>query len=179
MKLYTQTDKRWNYDIMTGFDDMPIIKEEEAVKRWGHELNDYFGRWGCLITSLCNIQKYRGVEMTPKNLNTLLRLNEGYKYLKLKDNCPQKQESFAVWDTILKLIGARAVKFNVDKKYIEIKNPLKFYIARIPFNPPKIMSGHYNIILGNNPIMHFDSDTGEVRDDWQDNKYYSVLEITF
>lgn len=182
MNYYTQSHKIWKKDIMTGSFDLPGISNEESAERWNNK-NDTIGRYGCLITSLVNAYNFYNKRMlkTPFSFNKELRNNKGYKVLKLKQKCPISQESFLEWDVSINLLNIKNVVFNYIGP-LNIKKENEFYILRCPYNPIKnIYSGHYNLIVDvkNSKIIHFDSDKGVFRYDFEKNKNYHITQIIF
>jgi len=173
MLLFRQTDERWIKDSMTGEDDFPNMKEKEISARWekhkNGKRNDTIGRYGCLITALCSAycEKYNTTLRIPSKGNELMRYYKGYEALQDISNCKPwgYMESNIVW-AIAKMVFK--IK-NIDYYWtgeIDIKHPDYYYIARVPYDPQKIMSGHYCLITGNNPIKYHDTDSGVIRTDW-------------
>ena len=180
MKLFTQTDLRWSNEVMTEAMDLTNITSEEATKRWGSRAKDFIWRWGCFVTAICNAKLYMGERLDPMELNNLIRKNKGYWVLKQGKDCPIGKESYVDWEVLLPIIKAKNIRFNISKDEIDISHPSKYYIAKVPFNPPKTMSGHFNLIVGTEGgITHIDSHSGDKRTDWEDSQYYQIHEIEF
>ena len=180
MKLYRQTDSRWAGDIMTGVGDAPNMSSKEKLKRWGHNKVDTVSRYFCLGNTLSNIDLLRGGSLNPGKFNQLLRDNKGYYFLEQGSSCKIQQESFIRWEVALWLIGAKGTNRNLGISDIAIEDPERYYIAKVPYDPPQLLSGHYNLITGvANGITHFDSDTGVYRKDWGQSPYYEIIEVIF
>lgn len=183
--MFRQTDEAWNKVLMTSPEDLPKLSKKEKDIRWDkHSGNtkqgDTIGRFGCLLTALTNAYNYYFQDVvTPEYFNAKMRENNGYFALYYDYDCEVGQESFLVWDIAKKVFKFKTYK-EVDKKEIDIDHRTKYFIARVPFRPPVIMSGHYNLIVGCDPhIKHFDSDTGAIRTDWGKYPDYRVIQIEF
>jgi hypothetical protein len=117
MIYYTQTDVLWKNDIMT-----------EKVGSW----RDLLGRWGCLVTSLANsINVLLDKNITPKELNTMIRDNKCYAYLN-NTTTPENQASNLLLEKFLNLCFSqlqciRNAEFNPE----EHDNIQVRYIANI------------------------------------------------
>jgi len=178
--MFRQTDPKWKDTTMTDPSDLPKLEDKEKLLRWGKKGKDTLGRFGCLVTALTNAHNYYYSEVrTPEWFNQKLRDNDGYYVLRDGYDCLVGQESFIDWEVAKKVFGFKAFK-DVETRIVDILDEHRYYIARVPYNPPSIMSGHYNLIVGNKDgIRHFDSDTGAIRTDWGKHPNYRVIEILF
>ena len=184
--MYRQTDERWNKELMTMPEDLARLTQREKDIRWGYHdkapQGDTIGRFGCLITALTNCYNYYNkTKKTPSYFNEQMREKNGYFALYYGYDCPVERESYIVWDVAQKVFGIKYVKMEVAKNLIDIGSITKYYIARVPYKPPKIMSGHYNTVINyeHKLVYHHDSDTGVIRNDWNDDGSYWIIEIGF
>lgn len=185
--MYRQTDKRWAKEFMTSPADLPKADIKDLRMRWEKHADglqgDTIGRWGCLVTALTNVyNSFFKTDFTPSYFNHWLRKNDCYNVLKMSYDCPVGQESYLDLD-LAKIVYKYRNYREIDIKYIDINSLNSFYILRCPYSPPKIMSGHYNMIIDYNKdtkiIKHFDSDSGAIRIDYEKNKNYRIIEILF
>ena len=182
--LNTQTNEEWKDEIMTSKDDLPGMSRAEIIARWGEKGYDSIGRFGCVITSLSSVLNdfHKTSYFTPLWINTVLRDHKGYQFLKEKRNCNIGEESFIDWDVFSDFFDVKNIRNKIQPSEIEIKSPVKYYLARVPYSPERnIWSGHYNLIVNYHGgiITHFDSDTGVRRVDWGKSDLYWIKEIEF
>lgn len=176
--LYRQTDKQWKDDIMTGPKDFLHMFTKEKLQRW--KINndsihgDTLGLFGCLVTASCSAHSicYDNKQKNPKKVNELLRIQKGYQSLFDISKCEPKgqKESHIVWTVLQQILDIKNIDYFWTGK-IDIEHPKYFYICRVPYKPPKIMSGHYCLItsMKNDIIHYFDTDSGIIRTDWNTN----------
>jgi phosphoenolpyruvate synthase/pyruvate phosphate dikinase len=139
----TQTDIEWKKDIMTQSTWIDII-----------------GRYGCLVTSLSNImQSILGSRFTPKDLNKILQLMRGYKYLNNIDT-PENQASFLEWD-IIKKYFKDLIDINLRVNINQFSND-NYYIARVVH---KYGGSHYiNVMTKSRKFFWcFDVEDGKIK----------------
>ena len=137
--MFIQTDSRWM------FDDMGM----EGDKIW---------RWGCLITSLSNIlTEFKGVDITPQDVNNKLRDNKGYARL-ADPKCPENIASNLLWDKAEEVFGFK----KRDNVPYDCVSGVRF-IARILH--PMTGAGHYiNVISKDDTgFICFDVEHGDTR----------------
>lgn len=160
VELFTQSDPRWVNDTMT----FPPWQDEPDTIR----------EYGCLLTSLTNAYNLyrRENKLRPGCFNNLLKMNEGYFYLRFGKDCPQGQESFLYWPAAMQQLGIR-LKIDDFQGEIDLEHPKKIYIARAAYKN----TGHYCIVIGGTreEPFFFDSYTGRVRKE----PVTRIIEITF
>lgn len=160
MKYNYQRDPQWDDEIMTQAD----IKTDPEGRRWV----DHIWQYGCLITALANIvQIFIKKPFTPKDLNDMLKISEGYNYLHDK-SITENQASFIYWPAFQNLFRIVNIQLNqtIDK-YQYRENC--FYVARIIMEG----QGHYvNIIAKSGSFF-------SIYDTWDDRvKLLKPEEIT-
>jgi len=136
----TQTDKKYGNEIMT--------QCNEKYRGW----IDYISRWGCLVTSLANI-----LDMTPKELNDIIKENKCYEYLYDKKTV-ENRASFLMLDRLRFIINTSIVNDLNYKNYYE--EDRTYWIARIIHRSG---GGHYVNVLRKeaNTWMIFDVENGK------------------
>lgn len=130
MRYNYQRDPIWYDEIMT----QATIDTDPEGRRW----KDLLGQYGCLVTALANIiQIFVKKYFSPKDLNDMLKISQGYNYLNDK-TVPENQASFIHWPAFQSLFRVVNIQLNRDiSEYKYCDNC--FYIARIIMDG----NGHY------------------------------------
>jgi hypothetical protein len=129
---------------------------------------DYFGDYGCYVTSLVNIHNMiHDADVQPGAVNALIREAKGYRVLLLGKDCPIGQESYLVEPIIEKLLQLKISEPTVINAYTSDKH----WVVRYPYING---IGHYANIrnLFDDKVLLFNTYNGR-------DEIISVKQVTF
>ena len=141
--MYIQPDSRWK--------DYQITKDVTI------------GKYGCLLTTLCNILNILNYNFFPDTLADRLKEENGFT-----------AAGFIIWEAIFRVFGIKHTKlFDISKTKFS-DDPLKFWIVQVPYKN----TGHFCQIIKaeGSDIYYFDVYTGKEK---KLIKYISIRELEF
>jgi hypothetical protein len=176
---YTQFDPKWRNEIMT----CPTWQRYSKGTLKDDLDPDTWGEFGCLNTALLNcFNDFYIQDMTPKDLNNIIKINNGYEYLKAKENFNDKlsiknacigRESFIVWNVIKKILIIKDIIRNYEGIIDILGLANEYFIIKVPFQE----TGHYSNLIKcptkkvDDLVEYFDVYDGKIK------KPVKVLEI--